>query len=91
MHEKAPPEVFTLVLEELKELVGGGDGDVKANMIASSFRCDKPGFLISLLREIPELCVGAISVVGESDRRGVPQWQRERQRLERMVKERAAS
>ena len=50
-----PPEVFTLVLEELEELFGGGDGNVKANMNTGSFRCDKPAFLISLLREIPEL------------------------------------
>ena len=38
MHEKAPPEVFTLVLEELKELFGGGNGNVKAKMIAGGVR-----------------------------------------------------
>ena len=55
MHEKAPPEVFALVLEELEELFVGGNGNVKANMIAGSFQCDKPAFLIGLLREIPKL------------------------------------
>ena len=32
-----PPEVFTLVLEELEEFFGGGDGNVKANMNTGSF------------------------------------------------------
>jgi hypothetical protein len=55
VHEKAPPVVFTLVLDKLEELFGGGNGNVKANMIAGGFRCNKPEFLIGLLREIPEL------------------------------------
>jgi hypothetical protein len=55
VHKKAPPKVFTFVLEELKELFGGGDGNIKANMIAGGFRYYKPVLLIGLLREIPEL------------------------------------
>ena len=55
VHEKAPPEVFTFVLEELEELFSNGGRNVKTNMIACGFRCNKPVFLIGLLREIPEL------------------------------------
>jgi hypothetical protein len=36
-------------------LLGGGNGDVKTNMIASRLRSNKPTFLISLEREIPML------------------------------------
>jgi hypothetical protein len=55
MHEKAPPEIFALVLEELEELIRGGDGNVESNVIARGFGSDEPAFLIGLLGEIPEL------------------------------------
>ncbi len=54
-HEETPPVVFILVLEELKKLLGGGNGDIKTNMIASRLRSKEPTFLISLEREIPML------------------------------------
>ena len=59
-HEKAPPKVFTLVLEELKELFGGGDRHVETNVIAGGFGSYEPAFLIGLLGEIPELVEGLI-------------------------------
>ncbi len=62
-HEKAPPEVFTLVLEELKELFGGGDRHVETNVIAGSFGSYEPVFLIRLLGEIPKLVEGTDNAV----------------------------
>jgi hypothetical protein len=55
VHKKAPPEIFTLVLEELEELISGGDGNIEMNVIARGFWRDEPAFLISLLREVPVL------------------------------------
>ncbi len=37
VHKKAPPEIFTLVLEELEELISGGDGNIEMNVIARGF------------------------------------------------------
>ena len=54
-HEKAPPEVFTLVLEELEELFGSGNRHVGTNVIAGGFGSNEPAFLIGFLGEIPEL------------------------------------
>ena len=53
--EEAPPEIFTLVLEELEEVFGGGYRHIKTNVIASGFESNEPAFLIGLLGEIPEL------------------------------------
>ena len=55
VHKKAPPEIFILVLEELEELVSGGNRNIEINVIARGFQRDKPAFLISLLREVPVL------------------------------------
>ncbi len=55
VQKKAPPEIFTRVLEELEELISGGDGNIETNVIARGFRRDEPAFLISLLREVPVL------------------------------------
>jgi hypothetical protein len=52
-HEKAPPEVFTLVLEELKELFSRGDRHVETNVIADGFGSNEPAFLIGFLGKIP--------------------------------------
>ena len=58
VHEKAPPEIFTFVLKELEELFSGGNRNVKTIMIDGGFQCNKPAFLISLLREIQDLSKG---------------------------------
>ncbi len=62
-HEEPPSEVFTLVLEELGELISGGDGYVKTNMITGGFGSNEPAFLIGLLGEIPELFKGTDNAV----------------------------
>jgi hypothetical protein len=62
-HEKAPPEVLTLVLEELEELFGGGNRHVETNVITGGFGSDEPAFLIRLLGKIPELVKGTDNTV----------------------------
>ena len=62
-HEEAPPETFTLVLEELEELFCGGNGHVKTNVITGGFGSNEPAFLIGLLGEILELVKGTDDAV----------------------------
>jgi hypothetical protein len=62
-HEETPLEIFTLVLEELEELFGGGYGHVETNNIAGGFGSNEPAFLIGLLGEIPELVEGTDDAV----------------------------
>jgi hypothetical protein len=62
-HEEAPSEIFTLVLEELEELISGSNGYVETNMITGGFGSNEPAFLIGLLGEIPELVKGTDNAV----------------------------
>ncbi len=62
-HEWTPAIILTLVLQEFEESLGGGDGNVKANMIAICLGGNKPAFLIGLLGEIARLVEGAGGVV----------------------------
>ncbi len=68
-HERTPAIILTLVLQEFKESIGGGNGNVEENMIASRHGADEPAFLIGLLGEIPGLVEGADDVVVDSSAR----------------------
>ncbi len=57
--------VFTLILEEFDEFLGGGNGNgnLEANVIASHLGGNKPAFLIGFLGEIPGLVKGAGNII----------------------------